>query len=98
MALAAFSLVASNVFRNVPFVLGQGCAHASDAFWYPLALTSTLAGNLSLVGSVANLIVAEAAVREGEHVGFRAYLRVGIPLTVTTTAAGLGLLALFGYA
>jgi Na+/H+ antiporter NhaD/arsenite permease-like protein len=100
LAFGAFSLVASNVFSNVPFVLvlGHGYPEASAAFWYQLALTSTLAGNLTLVGSVANLIVAEAAAREGVHVGFLDYLRVGVPLTLATTAAGLGLLALLGYA
>lgn len=99
-AFAAFSVAASNVFSNVPFVLvlGHGYPAASDAFWYQLALTSTLAGNLTLVGSVANLIVAEAAAKEGTHVGFLAYLKVGVPLTIVTTVAGLGLLALLGYA
>lgn len=97
---AAFSLGASNVFSNVPFVLvlGHGYPDASHAFWYQLALTSTLAGNLTLVGSVANLIVAEQAHREGVEVGFFDYLKVGVPLTILTTAAGLGLLALFGAA
>lgn len=97
---AGFSLAASNVFSNVPFVLviGHGYPAAGDAFWYQLALTSTLAGNLTLVGSVANLIVAEAAAREGEEMGFVAYLKVGVPLTILTTAAGLGLLALLGFA
>ena len=97
---AAFSLGASNVFSNVPFVLvlGHGYAGASTAFWLQLALTSTLAGNLTLVGSVANLIVAEGAAREGEAMGFVDYLKVGVPLTLVTTAAGLGILALLGYA
>jgi Na+/H+ antiporter NhaD/arsenite permease-like protein len=97
---AAFSLVGSNVFSNVPFVLvlGHGYPAAGDAFWLQLALTSTLAGNLTLVGSVANLIVAEAAAKEGVHVGFWAYLKVGLPLTVLSTAAGLAILAALGYA
>ena len=97
---AAFSIGASNVFSNVPFVLvlGNGYAHASAAFWYQLALTSTLAGNLTLIGSVANLIVAEQAHREGVEVGFLDYLKIGVPITLVTTAAGLGLLALFGFA
>ena len=82
----------------VVLVLGHGYPDASAAFWYQLALTSTLAGNLTLVGSVANLIVAEAAAKEGVHVGFLDYLRVGVPLTLVTTAAGLAILALLGYA
>ena len=97
---AAFSLVASNVFSNVPFVLvlGHGYEGASPSFWYQLALTSTLAGNLTLVGSVANLIVVEAAAREDVHVGFLDYAKVGVPLTLLTTAAGLLLLAALGFA
>ncbi len=97
---AAFSLGASNAFSNVPFVLvlGHGYPDASSAFWYQLALTSTLAGNLTLVGSVANLIVAEQAHREGVDVKFFDYLKIGIPVTLLTTAAGLGMLALFGVA
>jgi Na+/H+ antiporter NhaD/arsenite permease-like protein len=100
VAFAATSLVASNVVSNVPFVLvlGHGYPGASTAFWYQLAMTSTLAGNLTLVGSVANLIVAEAAAREGESLGFVEHLRIGVPLTLVTTAVGLGALALLGYA
>jgi Na+/H+ antiporter NhaD/arsenite permease-like protein len=96
---AAFSLLGSNVFSNVPFVLvlGHGYAGAGEAFWYQLALTSTLAGNLTLVGSVANLIVAEASAREGVGVGFLDYLKIGVPLTLLTTAAGLGILAVLGF-
>jgi Na+/H+ antiporter NhaD/arsenite permease-like protein len=100
VAFAGFSLAASNVFSNVPFVLvlGHGYPAASPSFWYQLALTSTLAGNLTLVGSVANLIVAEAASKEGVHLGFWEYGKVGAPLTLVTTAVGLGLLALLGFA
>jgi Na+/H+ antiporter NhaD/arsenite permease-like protein len=97
---AALSLVGSNVFSNVPFVLAlhHGYPSPGDAFWFQLALTSTLAGNLTLVGSVANLIVAEGASREGVDVGFLEHLATGVPVTLLTTAAGLLLLSLFGYA
>jgi Na+/H+ antiporter NhaD/arsenite permease-like protein len=100
LPFAAFSLVASNLLSNVPFVLvlGDGYRAASEAFWYQLALTSTLAGNLTLVGSVANLIVAEASARDGVEVGFWRHLRVGVPLTLLTTAVGLAVLALLGFA
>lgn len=79
-------------------MLGHGYPGASHAFWYQLALTSTLAGNLTLIGSVANLIAVEQAHREGVELGFLDSLKVGVPLTLLTTAAGLGLLALFGAA
>jgi Na+/H+ antiporter NhaD/arsenite permease-like protein len=56
-----------------------------------LALTSTFAGNLTLVGPVANVIVFETA-REHARSGFWALLRIGIPLTLLTTAVGVALL------
>jgi Na+/H+ antiporter NhaD/arsenite permease-like protein len=58
-----------------------------------LAMASTLAGNLTLAGSIANLIVAEGARRAGERVGFGAYLRVGVPITLATLALGAAWLA-----
>jgi Na+/H+ antiporter NhaD/arsenite permease-like protein len=96
-----FSLAGSNLFSNVPFVLvaGQwmpefaGNRTASlELMWMVLALTSTLAGNLTLIGSVANIIVAEIA-RRHYSLGFREYLRFGFPSTLITAAAGLACLA-----
>jgi len=51
-------------------------------------MASTLAGNLTLVGSVANLIVVEAARGARIEVGFGEYCRVGIPLTLITLLVG----------
>jgi len=56
--------------------------------WKVLALATTFAGNLTIVGSVANMIVVEAA-RDYIQVGFWDYARFGIPITVLTTAAGV---------
>ena len=53
-----------------------------------LAMASTLAGNLTITGSVANIIVVERAAAEGVHVGFREYFRVGLPVTLATLLAG----------
>src|SRR5690606_27298301 len=53
-----------------------------------IAMASTLAGNLTLVASVANLIVAEGAKRLGVELGFWAYLRVGLPVTAVTLLIG----------
>ncbi|HCF58726.1 MAG TPA: anion transporter, partial [Myxococcales bacterium] len=95
VALSAVSVVASNLFSNVPFVMLAGKwipAFAEPTLmWFALALSSTLAGNLTLVGSVANLIVAESA-RERCRLGFLDYLAAGVPVTLVTTAAGVGLL------
>lgn len=51
-------------------------------------MSSTLAGNLTLVGSVANLIVAEKARQAGIEISFWRYARVGVPLTLFTLALG----------
>jgi len=59
--------------------------------WLLLAMASTLAGNLTLVGSIANLIVAEGA-RGSAPLTFAEYLKVGVPVTLLTLAAGVLLL------
>ena len=61
--------------------------------WLVLAMSSTFAGNLTLLGSVANLIVVENARRAGHDVSFVEYLKVGIPVTLLTTLIGMGWLA-----
>ena len=52
-------------------------------------MASTLAGNLTLLGSVANLIVAETARIRGVRLSFGEYLRAGVPITLTTLAVGI---------
>jgi Na+/H+ antiporter NhaD/arsenite permease-like protein len=89
--LPLFALITaglSNLISNVPAVLLL--QHLVSAFpdpqrgWLMLAAASTLAGNLTLLGSVANLIMAELAARWGVRVTFGAYLRVGVPITLLT--------------
>ena len=94
-----FSVAGSNVFSNVPFVLVAGkwignFAHP-ERMWKVLALATTLAGNLTILGSVANIIVVESA-RKHIEIGFWDYAKYGIPLTVLTTLVGTALLLLFG--
>jgi Na+/H+ antiporter NhaD/arsenite permease-like protein len=88
---AAFFLVGSNVVTNVPFILivRPEMARMPDHVlaWELLAMASTFAGNLTLLGSVANVIVSEKAARIG-GLGFREYLRAGIPIALVTTAIG----------
>jgi len=90
--LTWFSVVGSNVFSNVPFVLVAGNWIARFAeptlMWKVLALATTFAGNLTMVGSVANMIVVESA-RDHIQVGFWDYARFGIPITILTTGAGV---------
>jgi Na+/H+ antiporter NhaD/arsenite permease-like protein len=89
------SVLASNVVSNVPYVLvaAKWVAQGADPhrLWLLLALTSTFAGNLTLFGSVANVIVFETA-RAHVRIGFWEFLRIGAPLTLLTTAAGVALL------
>ena len=97
--LTWFSLVGSNLFSNVPFVLvaGQWMANFADPalMWKVMALATTFAGNLTILGSVANIIVVESA-RGHCEIGFWDYARVGIPVTILSTAVGLLLLLWVG--
>ncbi|MBM3858924.1 MAG: anion transporter [Verrucomicrobia bacterium] len=93
--LTWFSVAGSNIFSNVPFVLvvGKwiGSLSQPDLMWKVLAVTTTFAGNLTILGSVANIIVVESA-RGHCEVGFWDYARFGIPVTILTTLAGVALL------
>ena len=96
--LTVAAAVVSNLVSNVPAVLlfkplVVGLPEP-DRAWLVLAMASTLAGNLTLIGSVANLIVAEAAREQRVTIGFVEYLRVGVPLTVVTLAIGWLVLSL----
>lgn len=88
---AGVFLLGSNVVSNVPFILvvRDQMAHMPDSGqgWTLLAMASTFAGNLTLLGSVANIIVAQRS-RELGGLGFLEYLRVGLPLAVSTTVLG----------
>jgi Na+/H+ antiporter NhaD/arsenite permease-like protein len=97
--LAWFSVAGSNIFSNVPFVLVAGKWIPNFAnpalMWKVLALATTFAGNLTILGSVANIIVVESA-RGHCEMGFWDYARFGIPLTILTTVAGMAILLLLG--
>jgi Na+/H+ antiporter NhaD/arsenite permease-like protein len=93
--MSAFAAVLSNIVSNVPAVLvfRPFIPHLADPkhAWLTLAMSSTLAGNLTVLGSVANLIVIQRA-RHQVRVGLWEYARVGAPLTVVTIALGVLLL------
>jgi Na+/H+ antiporter NhaD/arsenite permease-like protein len=90
--VASFAL--SNVVSNVPAVMLL-LPLATDPLAGPiLALASTLAGNLLIVGSIANIIVVDAAAKQGVRIDWRTHARVGVPVTIATlaiAAAGLTL-------
>jgi len=56
-------------------------------------MSSTLAGNIAITGSVANIIVVEKAQGKA-HIGFLEYMKIGVPVTLLTLAIGLGWLAM----
>jgi Na+/H+ antiporter NhaD/arsenite permease-like protein len=83
----------SNLVSNVPAVLilrpfVDGLPDPQRS-WLVVAMASTLAGNFTLVGSVANLIVAQRARSRGVILGFWAYFRVGAPVTILTILFGI---------
>jgi Na+/H+ antiporter NhaD/arsenite permease-like protein len=92
--LFATSFVLSNVVSNVPAVMLLLPA-ATEPFSGPmLALVSTLAGNLLIVGSIANIIVVDAARRRGIAIDWRRHARTGVPVTIATLAITAGWFAL----
>lgn len=94
--LSAVAAVLSNIVSNVPAVLllAPFVPHLADPgrSWLVLAMASTFAGNFTIVGSIANLIVVECARARGVRIGFGAYFLVGAPLTLATIAVGAALL------
>ena len=93
--LSVFTAILSNLVSNVPAVLVfKGFVpHLPDPAhtWLTLAMSSTLAGNLTVLGSVANLIVVQKA-RHAARISFWEYAKAGVPLTIATIAAGVWML------
>lgn len=92
---SAAAAVLSNIVSNVPAVLvfKPLMTHLANPAlgWLRLAMASTLAGNLTILGSVANLIVVEKS-RPVVEIGFWEYFRAGLPVTLLTLAIGIWLL------
>ena len=91
--LGVIAAVLSNIVSNVPavLVLKPFVPNLPDPqyAWLMVSMTATLAGNFTLVGSVANLIVAQRAKARHIDLDFRSYFFVGAPLTIMTIAAGM---------
>ena len=86
--MTLFSSVLSNLISNVPAVMliGEMVPVGDTALWMTLAASSTLAGNMTLIGAAANVIVEEEAEKEGRALGFTEYLKAGIPVSAVTLA------------
>ncbi|GAB4581927.1 MAG: anion transporter [Anaerolineales bacterium] len=100
VALTGISVVLSNLISNVPAVLLFRPFIPSfpnpEQAWLTLAMATTLAGNLTLLGSVANLIVAESARLRGVHLTFTEYLKTGTLITILTLIFGVVWLSWMG--
>ena len=90
--LGAVTAVLSNLVSNVPAVLMMkpfvDALNDHDTAWLVIAMASTLAGNFTVLGSIANLIVVQRAAVSGVAISFWDYFRVGAPLTIITLAIG----------
>ena len=101
--LSVVSAALSNIVSNVPAVLlfkpvVPALPQAvQESAWLALAMSSTLAGNLTVLGSVANLIVVEQARGEGTTITLWDYCRVGVPVTLVTLAIGIAWLRFVPY-
>ncbi|NWG75611.1 MAG: anion transporter, partial [Rubrivivax sp.] len=91
--LFAATLLLSNLVSNVPAVMlllpVVDGAHGGPT----LALVSTLAGNLFIVGSIANIIVVDAARKRGITIDWKRHARTGVPVTLVTLAIAAGWIA-----
>lgn len=98
VALTATGVVLSNLISNVPAVLlfrpFVPSFPAPTETWLTLALATTFAGNMTLLGSVANLLVAEIAGRRHVYLNFGEYLRAGLPITLLSLIVGVAWLSL----
>ena len=98
--LVPVTALLSNVVSNVPAVMLLRTLVSSfpdpHSGWLILAMASTLAGNLTITGSIANIIVVERAAAEGVQIGFGEFLRIGVPVTAATLGWGAAWLWMTG--
>jgi len=97
--IATVSVIVSQFVSNVPFVALSlpVLAHlgTSTPAMMALAAGSTIAGNMLILGAASNVIIIQAAEKDGETLTFREFARVGVPLTVVQTAVYVLFLSLF---
>ena len=88
-----FVTVLSNLVSNVPAVMLLSPVTHQTSFWLALAMASTLAGNATIIGAAANIIVLEISSAYGIEINWLRFSRVGFPVTLITII--LGTLILF---
>lgn len=92
LSLTVFSVLVSQIVSNVPLTMLAIPVIQNipgDTLWVVLAAGSTLGGNMTVIGAVANIIVVEGAARQGVKVGFLEFLKVGSVVTLLTVALGV---------
>ncbi|MDD1770545.1 MAG: hypothetical protein LUO79_05620 [Methanomassiliicoccales archaeon] len=95
--LTAFSGILSNLISNVPAVMLLSpflVTLGSTTLWLTLAASSTLAGNATILGAAANVIVAESGERMGVEISFWKFVKAGLPITVITLLVSIILLTI----
>jgi Na+/H+ antiporter NhaD/arsenite permease-like protein len=99
LVLAPMTLLASNTIGNTPWaiLLLQAWPNPPQGPLYALAVLSSLAANLTLVGSLANVIAVERAEALGVRLSFSDYARAGVPFTLLSMAFAIAWLALTGW-
>lgn len=95
--LVLISLILSNIVSNVPAVMLLLPFIMTNANGAVLALASTLAGNLTIVGSIANLIVISQASQFGVDIDWKKYIKIGFPVTAVSFTIVLGWLYLISF-
>ena len=94
----SLSLILTQIVSNVPYtivMLPFMKAADSDLLWLCLASASTLAGNATIIGAIANLIVIESAEREGISIGFFEFMKTGLIVTIISFAISIGVFYLY---
>ena len=95
------SAIGSGIVDNIPFTAAmlpvveqlQAGDGGDDAYWWALALGACFGGNATLIAAAANVAAAGMAARAGRPIGFVAFLRVGVPVTVVSLLLATGYVA-----
>lgn len=95
-SLVIITSILSNLVSNVPAVLliAQFITYSNSHLWLALAMSSTLAGNLTIIGAAANIIVLEIASSMGVDVSWKEFSKVGVPVTIASLLIGFFILTI----
>jgi Na+/H+ antiporter NhaD/arsenite permease-like protein len=102
LGIAWASAIGSALVDNIPFTAAmipvveqlQSGNSGDDAYWWALALGACFGGNATLVAAAANVAAAGMAARSGRPIGFMAFLRIGVPVTLVSLALATAYIAL----